>query len=51
MKNLEYEVNKEFREYVDKYCQKHSIQPKEAMQHVIVRNVEEQYRHKRLECK
>jgi hypothetical protein len=51
MKNMEYEVNEDFRDYVDKYCKKHLIQPAEAMQHVIVKNVEELYRHKRLECK
>lgn len=46
----EYNNNIEFKEYVDKYCCKHNVTPEEATQHLLVKGVEEQYRHRRLEC-
>jgi hypothetical protein len=46
----EYNENIEFKEYVDKYCTKHRLMPEEATQHLIVKNVEEQYRHRRIDC-
>ena len=35
----EYRFNSKFREYVDKYCNKHKISPEAAMEHKIVRQV------------
>jgi hypothetical protein len=45
----EYNSNPDFKLYVDKYCCKAGITPTEAVQHIIVKNVEAEYRHKRLE--
>jgi hypothetical protein len=45
----EYNNNPDFKLYVDKYCCKAGITPTEAVQHIIVKNVETEYRHKRLE--
>ena len=47
----EYTQNPDFRQYVDKYCQKHKITPEEAVQHKLVQFVEAEYRHKRVDCK
>ena len=35
----EYRFNSKFREYVDKYCNKHKISPEAAMEHQIIRLV------------
>lgn len=42
MKN-DYRYNTDFRNYVDKYCQKQGISIEDAMQHVIAREVWRQY--------
>lgn len=34
-----YETNKDFREYVDKYCAKHKVTVEEALTHDIVKAV------------
>lgn len=47
----EYEVNKDFREYVDKYCRKHGKSVEEALRDVLVAGVGEQYRERRLTVK
>jgi hypothetical protein len=47
----EYNSNPEFREYVDKYCIKMKCTPETATQHLLVRNVEAEYRHRRVDCK
>lgn len=39
-----YNTNKDFREYVDKYCRKHKCTVEEALTHVIVKEVEKLYR-------
>lgn len=39
-----YETNKDFKEYVDRYCMKHKCTVEEALTHAIVRAVEEDYR-------
>ena len=43
-----YESNKDFRDYVDRYCKKYmegrSITVEEALEHEVVRQVAEQYR-------
>lgn len=38
-----YVNNKDFMEYVDRYCQKHSISVAQALQHAIVKSVAEYY--------
>jgi hypothetical protein len=44
----EYNSNPDFKLYVDKYCRKAGITPDEAVRHIIVKNVEAEYRHRRL---
>ena len=39
----EYRHNRDFREYVDKYCEQHKITVEEALKHEIVRQVCLQY--------
>lgn len=39
----DYRHNAAFREYVQKYCQKHQIEVKEALQHEIVKQVRQLY--------
>jgi len=34
-----YENNKDFKEYVDKYCKKHEIDQDTALSHQMVKNV------------
>lgn len=51
MRLLEYGCNMDFKRYVDKYCEKHGNLPEEAVTHVIVQEVENCYRHKRLNIK
>lgn len=43
----EYNINPKFKEYVDKYCEKHKITPQQAVEHELVKEVEAEYRHKR----
>lgn len=43
----EYNINLDFKEYVDKYCRKHKIIPEQAVEHELVRTVETDYRYKR----
>lgn len=43
----EYIHNPEFQEYVDGYCRCRKIEPEIAVTHVIVREVEADYKHKR----
>ena len=47
----EYNINPEFHEYVDKFCKDHKLTPEQAVQHKIVQNVMEEYRHKRVNCR
>lgn len=47
----EYNLNSDFKEYVDKYCTKHKITPEQAVEHALVKNVEIEYRHKRQNIK
>lgn len=37
-----YRENKDFHDYVDKYCVKHQITPDEAIRHVVVKAYAEQ---------
>lgn len=39
-----YNNNKNFRQYVNKYCKEYGLTVAEALQHSIVREVEEQYK-------
>jgi len=39
-----YNTNQDFKEYVDRYCNKHKVTVEEALTHAIVRAVEEDYR-------
>lgn len=43
----EYNINSDFKEYVDKYCTKHKIAPEQAVEHKLVKTIETEYRHKR----
>lgn len=43
----EYNINPDFKEYVDKYCAKHKITPEQAIEHKLVKIIESEYRHKR----
>lgn len=47
----EYNLNADFKEYVDKYCQREHITPEVAVTHAIVQNVEKEYKSKRINCK
>ena len=47
----EYNVNPDFKSYVDAYCTKHGITPEVAVQHALVRYVEEEYRDMRINRK
>ena len=47
----EYNINPDFKEYVDKFARDHNITPEQAVQHKIVQNVMEEYRHKRINCR
>lgn len=44
----EYAINKEYKDYVDKYSRDNKITPEEAVEHKIVQNAEEYYRERRL---
>lgn len=44
----EYTVNKDFQEYVDKYCKGYHKSVEEALEHAIVVEVGKQYREQRL---
>ena len=39
-----YNNNKNFKQYVDKYCKEYGLAVAEALQHSVVREVEEQYK-------
>ena len=39
-----YKSNKDFREYVDKYCRKHKCTVEEALSHELVKEVEKAYK-------
>ena len=41
-----YNSNKNFKDFVDKYCTKHEISVEEALKHFIVREVEKTYKEK-----
>lgn len=43
----EYNINPDFKEYVDKYCTKHKIAPEQAVEHKLLKTIEMEYRHKR----
>lgn len=47
----EYRINDEFRAYVDRYCIKHQVTPEQAVEHMIVKFVEKEYRDRRINCK
>lgn len=47
----EYTINPEFREYVDRYCNKHDVTPEQAVEHKLIQYVLEEYRHKRINCR
>ena len=47
----EYSQNPDFKAYVDAYCIKNGITPEAAVQHALVRYVEEEYRDKRINRK
>lgn len=47
----EYNLNEDFREYVDKYCKKHNVTPEQAVEHKLVQYVLEEYNHRRVDCK
>lgn len=44
---VKYNINLDFKEYVDKYCTKHRIAPKQAVEHKLVKTIETEYRHNR----
>ena len=41
-----YETNKDFKEYVDKYCNTYKVTVEEALKHVLVQEVEKMYKEK-----
>jgi len=45
---IEYAINEDFRNYVDKYCKKHKISVAEALRHKMVCNVREYYKERRI---
>lgn len=50
----EYEINPDFKTYVDRYCRRDGISVEEALKHMLVKEVAESYRVKRetvSECK
>lgn len=47
----EYNINPDFKEFVDRYSVKHKITPEEAVEHKLVQAVEVEYRHKRQNVK
>lgn len=47
----EYNLNADFKEYVDKYCQRENITPEVAVTHAIVQGVEKEYKNKRINRK
>lgn len=42
-----YKTNKDFSEYVDKYCAKHKVTKEEAFSHLIIRAIANMYDFKR----
>ena len=47
----EYNLNADFKEYVDKYCQRENITPEVAVTHAIVQGVEKEYKNNRINRK
>ena len=47
----EYNLNEDFRQYVDKYCKKHNVTPEQAVEHKLVQYVLEEYKHRRVDYK
>ena len=47
----EYNINPDFKEYVDKFARDHGIKPEQAVEHKIVKEVMLDYRHKRINCR
>jgi hypothetical protein len=45
----EYDINPEYRGYIDRYCKKHNTTPEEAVRHYIPRLICEAYRRRRLD--
>ena len=46
-----YNINPDFKEYVDKFARDHNITPEQAVEHKLVQYVMEEYRHKRINCR
>lgn len=47
----EYNLNADFKECVDKYCQRENITPEVAVTHAIVQGVEKEYKNNRINRK
>ena len=45
---IEYAINEDFRNYVDRYCKKHNISIAEALTHKLVQETREQYKERRI---
>lgn len=43
----EYNINPDFRDYVDGYCKQYGITPERAVEHCLVKAVEEECRNRR----
>ena len=39
-----YQTNEDFREYLDKYCDKHNVSVETAVNHLVVRYVAKEYK-------
>lgn len=38
-----YKSNPDFKEFVDKYCNKHKLTPEQALEHMLVKEIGRQY--------
>lgn len=47
----EYNINPDFKRYVDKFAHDHNITPEQAVEHKIVQEVMSDYKHKRINCR
>lgn len=47
----EYNINPDFKRYVDAYCKDHNLTPEQAIEHKIVQEVMLDYQHKRINCR
>lgn len=47
----EYNINPDFKRYVDAFAEDRNISPEQALEHKVVQIVMEEYRHKRVNCK